>query len=519
MQLATGGLTPAVGPPGFGPQWESGPGLIVLLVAGAIIVMSVFRIIDARARKRRETLPVARRAARAGSATPTVGLAELERRAGLALVASDERVTAATAEIDYARALDGDDVAAALGAEVDGTRKQLAAAFALQREAGSATSDETTRRAAYERIVQLTSGIDSALDGARESLERLRTLGAKAAQEAPALRTELEALDVAAGSATARLHDAGGRYSSASIEPGATALHGARAALARARTQLSAITAASSGEVARAGLLVESVRVNLRTAAERISTAQARLAELAALDLAVAEGIAALERDVEHARALGSTRLTTVADRFESEALTLRNALAAVNRDPAELGRRVVRADAAIDAEIRSSAASARAVEQAVAERSSALAGARMLVSTATNSLAAEPADDAARIRRDEALKLLAEARAALAHASRSDLPPADARDRADSAAHLARRSMAIARDGIAGTPAADGKMFGVASGGDGRISEFLAGLLDRVSSAIDDASNDDADAVDGPRPSAQPRSGGTAWTWEPGSP
>lgn len=514
MRLDTGDVPLAVMPPGFVPQWQSGPVMIVLLVAGAIIVMSVLRIIDARARRRRESLPVPRRARRdPAPAEPAAGLAELERRAGLALVASDDRVTAEAAETDYARAIDGDDVAEALVANLDGAREQLATAFALQREAGSAIADEPTRRRAFERILRLTAEVDASLDGARGSLERLRGLGSRAPLEAAALAAELERLDVAAAATAARLDDAGRSYAESAVAPGAAALREARAALARARTRLTAVGAAGAGSAALAGLHLESARGELHRAAGGISAGEAHCAELAAADLAVAEGISALERDVEHARALGSARLAEVADRFEAEALELRIALASAGRDPAELGRRVVRADAAVDAEIRASADSARAVERTVAERSSALAGARMLVSTAANSLATEPADAAARIRRDEAAKLLAEAKAALAQASRADLPPADARDRADTAAHLARRAMAIARDGVADTPAADGRMFDLASGGDGPVSEFLAGLLDRASAAIDAA-----EPVDGAQPGGRPRGGGAPWTWESGS-
>lgn len=513
MRLGTGDVPLAAMPPGFAPEWNSGPALIVLLVAAAIVAMSVLRILDARA-KRRESLPPPRRAtARAASHAPAVGLAELERRAGLALVASDDRVAAEAAETDYARAIDGDDVADALAANLDGAREQLAAAFALQREAGSAIADEQTRRRAFERILQLTAEVDASLDEASSSLERLRGLGARAPQESAALAAELETLEVAAAAAAARLDDAGRSYAADAVEPGIAALGEARAALARARARLTAIGPTGVGS-ALAGLQLESARGELRRAAAGITTGEAHRAELAAADLAVAEGIAALERDVAHARALGSTRLAEVADRFEAEALELRGALASIGRDPAGLGRRVVRADAAIDAEIRAAVDSARAVERTVAERSSALAGARMLVSTAANSLAAEPADAAARIRRDEALGLLAEAREALAQASRADLPPADARDRADAASHLARRAMAIARDGVADTPSADGRMFDLASGGDGRVSEFLAGLLDRASAAIDAA-----EQSDGARPGDRPHHDGTSWTWRSGSP
>ncbi|MFF2273275.1 hypothetical protein ACFVTX_13420 [Agromyces sp. NPDC058136] len=531
MHASTREIAVAATPAELLNQWGSGPLLIFIIVAGAFIAMGALRALERRAKRRSESLPLpstpARRASRRPStpAKPAVPLEELERRAGLALVASDERVTAATADVDYARAIDGDDVAEALAANLEGARRQLADAFAVQREAGYATVDDEARRSAYERILRSTGEVDSSIEGARTSLERLRSLGARAAQEAPALAAELDVQERAAASASAKLDDARRRYATDALEPAVAALGEARAALARARAQLAAIAPAVDGPATATGLRIESARTALHSASGSISAVESHCAGLAAQDLAVAEGIAALERDVEHARSIGSSRLATAADEFAAEALALRSALAAVPRDPAELGRRVVRADAAIDAEIRSSAVAARAVEQAVAERSSALAGARMLVSTATNSLIAEPGGDAARIRRDEATKLLAEARMALAEASRSDLPPADARDKADAAAHLARRAMAIARDGIADTPAADGRMFGLASGGDGRISEFVAGLLDRASLAMDDAIT--AADVDGPagtpRPNfdggLRPERNGSSWTWESGAP
>lgn len=513
MLLGTGiRITPM--PPGFTPGWDSGAVMVMTVIAGAAVLLTVVRIVEAIGKRRNDPLPLPRRAAKPRRA-PGAELAELERRAGLALVASDGRVTAEAAETDYVRAMDGDDVADALAANLEGARTQLAEAFALQRDAGSTVAGEQARRSAYRRILELTGQIDASLAGVRTSLERLRALGARASEEASALGGELEQLDAAAATASSRLDDARLRYSQAAIEPGAAAIGEASTALAGARAQLASLSAGAAGPAALSGLRIESARAGLRRAAEGISIGDGHVAELGARDLAVAEGIAALERDVEQARALGSTRLAAVADRFAAEALALRDALAAVDRDPAELGRRVVRADAAIDAELRASAESARTVERTAAERSSALAGARMLVSTAANALASEPVDAAARIRRDEALILLGEAREALAQASRADLPPSDARDRADSATHLARRAMAIARDGIAHTPAADGRMFDLASGGDGPVSEFLAGLLDRASAAIDDASAPPGEL----RPPGATRAPGTAWTWGSGSP
>ncbi|MGW9631670.1 hypothetical protein ACWGST_13285 [Agromyces sp. NPDC055520] len=474
MHASIGPVAFAVTPLGWMNPWSLDRLLPLLIVGGVMLGIVVLRVLDARS-KRRELAPVARRAA---EAPPTVGLDELERRAGLALVASDEHVTAAATEVDYARALDGDAVAAASGAVVADARAQLADAFAVQREAGR-TTDERVRRASFERILALTAAVDAALDRQRSALEQLRTLGARAVEEHDALLDRLAALERTVAGATARLADASDRYSAAALEPAATALADARAALDSARVQTSAPAAAVPGTAA--GLHLTAARTALRGAAESATAVEARIAALSASDLSVADGIAALERDIDTARAMESTRMRSVADDFAAEAAALREALAAVGRDPVALGRRVVRADAAIDAELRAGTSAGELSQRVLAERSSALAAARMLVGTAAHALAAEPVDAAARIRRDEAAVLLAEARDALATAERPELAPGDAREQADAAAHLARRAMAIARDDVAGTPVSGGRLFDRAPGGDGFFTDLVAGLLERA--------------------------------------
>ncbi|SIO18852.1 coiled-coil domain-containing protein [Agromyces cerinus] len=475
MHVSTGALHPLASPLGWMNPWSFDRLLPFLIVGGLVVGMIVVRVLDARA-KRRELAPAA---GRASQSPPTVGIEELERRAGLALVASDDRVTAAAAEVDYAGALDGDEVAAVLRSAHEKAREQLAEAFALQREAGLTTAPDSERRAAYERILRLTDAVDAALDRDRRSLEQLRALGARAVEEHDALVGELAAVERDAAGSTARLADAAGRYAAEALDPAVTAADDARTALAEVRAKLSAPAEAATGTAAAVQLT--SARAELRTAADRLAAAEAHLAALAASDLAVADAIAALERDIEVARAMDSTRLRTVADDFAVEAEALREALAAAGRDPVSLGRRVVRADAAIDAEIRAGASAGALSQRVLAERSSALAAARMLVGTAEHALSADPVDAAARIRRDEAAALLAEARDLLSAAARPELAPGDAREQADAAAHLARRSLAIARDDAAGTPASGGRLFDRAAGGDGFFADLVAGLLERA--------------------------------------
>ncbi|MGH3706330.1 MAG: hypothetical protein ACRDT9_16955, partial [Agromyces sp.] len=103
MHVSTGALPLLAAPLGWMNPWSLDRLLPFLIVGGVMIAVVVLRLLDARA-KRRELAPSGRRAAQA---PPAVGLEELERRAGLALVASDDRVTAAAADVDYAGALDG----------------------------------------------------------------------------------------------------------------------------------------------------------------------------------------------------------------------------------------------------------------------------------------------------------------------------------------------------------------------------------------------------------------------------
>ncbi|MFC9561487.1 hypothetical protein [Agromyces sp. NPDC056965] len=475
MHVSTGALQLMAAPLGWMDPWSLDRLLPFLIVGGVMVAVVVLRLLDARA-KRRELAPSSRRAAQA---PPAVGLEELERRAGLALVASDDRVTAAAADVDYAGALDGDEVAAVLGAAHADAREQLAEAFALQRDAGITTIPVAERRAAYERILRLTAAVDASLDRDARSLEQLRALGARAVEERESLVGEHAAADRDLARATARLADAADRYDADALEPAATALDAARNALGDARAYISAPAATAVGTAAAVRLT--SARADLGRAVDRVAAAEAHLASLAANDLAVADAIAALERDIEVARAMDGERMRSVADDFAAEAVSLREALAAAGRNPLALGRRVVRADAAIDAEIRAGTSAGRLSQRVLAERSSALAAARMLVGTAEHTLAAAPVDGAARIRRDEASVLLVEAREVLAGAARADLAPGDARDQADAAAHLARRAVGLARDDVAGTPASGGRLFDREPGGDGFFAGLVAGLLERA--------------------------------------
>ncbi|UFU03581.1 TPM domain-containing protein [Ruania suaedae] len=170
--------------------WLLGAGLVIILVV--VVIRSWLR-----SRRRRQAVaagggPGGRPA---GPATPPpppgspeaelagVPVAELEQRAGSALVALDDAVRSSEQELAFAEAQFGLQAIQRFRGAVESSKKQLGEAFAVQnRLERSAATSEAQRRSDLIRILTLCEEADRTLDEQAEGFAELRDMQARAPQ-------------------------------------------------------------------------------------------------------------------------------------------------------------------------------------------------------------------------------------------------------------------------------------------------------------------------------------------------
>lgn len=295
VTTAADGFESAAGPAGAGGGLLTG---VLGLIVVALIVGFVIWFI-ARSRKKRST-------AQAASGDAVITTEELQRRAGSALVQTDDAVKTSEQELGFAKAQFGDDATVEFDAALTAAKQNLSQAFSLKQKLDDTEADsEEQVRAWNAEIVRLCAVANDGLDEKAEAFDELRQLE-KNAPEAHARVTE-DRTQVAAAidQAEASLQALSERYAAEALATVADNPAQARSRIAFADEQLAEaqrdIGAGKGGEAA----------VGIRAAEEAVG--QARLLETAidtlGADLGDAETQAAallaeLEQDLIQASAL-----------------------------------------------------------------------------------------------------------------------------------------------------------------------------------------------------------------------
>lgn len=171
-KAAADGLADAVGGGSGGTESGGGsfaPFLLVLVIAavGALILWIVVR---------------SRRKGRSGAAVgpdgaPQISLEELGRRAGSALVATDDAIKTSEQELEFARAQFGDETAKEFETALAHAKQDLDQAFSLKQQLDDSTPDtEPEIRQWNSQILDLCAHANAELDDKAKAFDELRRL-------------------------------------------------------------------------------------------------------------------------------------------------------------------------------------------------------------------------------------------------------------------------------------------------------------------------------------------------------
>lgn len=340
-------------------QGDGGTGwlwLIGVVVAIGLIALVVWLIVRARrtaAKRRRGAMPEAPDPADPFS---TITDADLETRAGSALVQADDAIASSREELGFAVAEFGEASTAAFSATVDTAQQKLSQAFAIKQRLDDEVADTVQQRRAWHiEIITLCEQAEDLLDDNAEAFDELRRLAADAPpaiERVSAQRAELASALPGAAPALAAL---AGAYDAEALRTVADnpAQAAARVALADRSIEAAraAVAADRSGEAAFA----------IRTAEQAIAQGAQLVAaviglgnDLAAVEKQARDLIAEMQADLAAAAQLpdadGTLAATVASTSTQLEQATA--ALAGTSRNPQRLLDLLTAANTQIDGAI-----------------------------------------------------------------------------------------------------------------------------------------------------------------------
>ncbi|MDU0344298.1 TPM domain-containing protein [Microbacterium sp. KSW2-29] len=265
------------------PATDSGPALgpivlvaVLLLAIAGVLLWLFFR----------------RRRATATATAPAENVDDLARRAGSALVATDDAIRTSEQELGFARAQFGDDAAAPFADALAQAKADLDRAFALQQQLDDDVAETPEqRRDGYTEILRLCQAADEALDAKAAAFDELRALEADAPAALRTARTRRETVAAALAAADDDLQRLRSRYAGDELSPVAD-----NPAQARSRLDLAAAQEAEAEAALSAGRTGE--------AAVAIRAAQTAVAQADTLEQAIATLGSTLDAAAQRAGAL-----------------------------------------------------------------------------------------------------------------------------------------------------------------------------------------------------------------------
>lgn len=238
------------------------------------------------------------------SARESVG--DLARRAGSALVATDDAIKTSEQELGFARAQFGDAAAAPYTDVLSQAKADLDRAFTISQQLDDDIPEtDDQRRAGYAEILRLCAAADAGLDAKAAAFEELRALESDAPAALTRARERHATVTAALDSAAIELRSLSERYADDALATVADNPAQARARLDLAAHQFAtaetAIAASTTGEAAVAIRTGESAVAQAESLEDAIASLSADLAtaERRATDL-----VAEIEGDIAAAAAL-----------------------------------------------------------------------------------------------------------------------------------------------------------------------------------------------------------------------
>lgn len=478
VDAAAVGLADAAGGgSGAGPGTGSGAGgfpigLVIFLAVAAIAVLVIVVIVRNRRKK------VGGGAGAPGAPLEQIDLTELERRAGSALVQTDDAVKTSEQELGFARAQFGDAATVEFAQALQLAHENLNKAFTIKQQLDDTTPDTDEQSRAWNtEIIRLCEEANAELDDKAADFDELRKLEQNAPESLARVQDQRAAAAASIESADEHLQTLARTYAPEALATVIDNPAQARQRIAFADEQLAAAEAAigagKGGEAA----------VGIRAAEEAVGQAVLLEDAIDKLGRDFTEGeksaaalIAELEADIAAASALpdpdGRVAAAIVATRQQVDAA--RENLAGTARRPLLTLERLEAANAQIDgvvSGVRDAAAKAQRAQQMIGQQ---IMQAQAQVSAAEDFIVARRGAIGA-----EARTRLAEAGAALVHAQQlQGANPEQALQYAQRANQLAGQAIQYAQNDV--NAFQGGGMFGGGGGGGGgnMMGAVLGGIV-----------------------------------------
>ena len=411
-----------------------------------------------------------RRRTAAGVPAPAESLDDLSRRAGSALVATDDAIKTSEQELGFARAQFGDEAAAPFAEALAQAKTDLDRAFTISQQLDDEVPEtDDQRRAGFTEILRLCGSADESLDAKAAAFDELRALESDAPGALSRARARHTAAVTALEATERDLATLRERYAEEAVATVADNPAQTRDRLELAARQFdtaeAAIDAGSRGEAAvaiRAGeaavAQAEGLEKAVPTLAAELSTASDRASALIAEiegDLAAAASLP--DADGRVAGAVATARAQLEAGRA---------ALAPPRSAPLRALAALEQGNAEIDAVLDAARDDAERRRRAQSQLDTVLVQARAQVSATEDFISARrgAVGPTARTR-------LAEAGAALVQAEQvRSVDPASALSSAQRAADLAGQAASLAQNDVGsfggGRGSGGGDMMGAILGG-----------------------------------------------------
>lgn len=480
---AAQGLGDAVGGGGSGFFW-------FFLIAVVVVGLVIFLVVRSR---RRKAAPGAPPAAAPGSGQPQselqgLPIEELQRRAGSALVQTDDAIRTSEEELGFATAQYGADSVVPFQAALDQASGQLREAFTLKQRLDDAEPDTDEQRRAWNiRIVELCAAANQALDDQADAFDELRSLekripeaSAEVAAAARQVATRVEATRATAAALAQR-------YTDASLATVSDNVDQATQRLAFTDTALAAATAkAAAGDTSAAAIGVRAAEESVDQAKLLLDAVDRVAADLAATQRSIDTMLPELDSDLAEARALAAAgdpggSIAAVIAGTEQTVADVRARLAAGATNPLEIAQRLEGANRSIDGLLQGVRDARLQSQRAQSSLQQTLLTAQARVSACEDFIAARrgAVGPEARTRLAEAGRLVVQAEQTAA------ADPVTALAQAQRAAQLADEATRLAQNDVGGFQPDQGGLgdiFGGGtagrSGGNGAMGAILGGIL-----------------------------------------
>ncbi|WP_424935382.1 MULTISPECIES: TPM domain-containing protein [Bacteria] len=450
-----------------------GWGLTLFLIVAVIAVGLVVWLV-VRTRRRKVIGNGAGQVAGPTGPFDGIGDEELGKRAGSALVRTDDAITSSTEDLGFATAQFGDGATASFTQIVADAKTRLDEAFGLKQKLDDEIPDTAQQRREWHiRIIELCEEADAALDANVAAFDELRKLEQNAEQALRQVTAHRAQAEAAVASAPAALEQLAAVY-----DPAALSTVAENPAQARSRLQLADASIAEAGTKLATGERGPAAFA-IRTAEEGVVQAQ-QLAEAIGLlgaHLAAAEEqaralMADLEGDLAGVSALpASSELQQIAAATRAQLDEAGANLSGAARRPQAVLEALAAANTRIDTAVERIRDAQQQEERARQVLDQTILQARAEVSSANDFIATRRGAVGATAR-----TRAAEASAELTRAEASrDADPRRAQQSAERAAALAREAIASAQSDVNGY----GGPYGGGGGGGSNIAgDILGGII-----------------------------------------